>query len=239
MNRLAKYCLQQRPRKDDGKAIVSILADQSEIVRLAGLDYLATHGGLPDLKIVAPLLGDDSTKVRSQAEHTTRLIRLRANPNSETLKSIRQSDTFDNVILGALSKLMATISDATLRAALLHSSADLRTLAAKELLRREAVTKELGEQLRLDDAKTVRQYGLIALIKHGVPISAANVREELASGYSLLEEGAAAEAVIAAAFERFGVDELWTRVSSFDKDSPIALATLGRRYFQRCEQVDS
>ena len=223
----------EKARKKEGKAIVSILADQSETVRLAGLNYLAAHGGLRDLKIVAPLLAHNSTEVRSQAERTARLIRLRANPDSETVKSIHQSDTFDDAILESLSKLMATISDGTLRAALAHPTANLRTLAAKELLCRAAITKDMGHQLCRDDAKAVRQCGLMALVRHGVPIEPADVRKQLAGGLSLLEpDGADAEAVIAAAFERLDIDELWRRVRSFDQDSPIALAALGRRYFK-------
>src|SRR5262249_45696625 len=56
----------QKALKKSGKPILRILSDQSAAVRIAGLQFLAKHGGACDLHEVEHLLKDDAKDVRAE-----------------------------------------------------------------------------------------------------------------------------------------------------------------------------
>jgi HEAT repeat protein len=214
-----------------------LLKDEHASVRLAALQHLAALGREADLPMIERLLRDDDKEVRTQAERTARLVRLRVDPERETKKGIEQRDPFDEGIADAVSRIAEKISNPTLVTALSHPSGALRAIAAKELLRRGSIFPELARVMCGMEAKAVRECGFMAQVGHGQQIESSQVRSALRASYFSYSSDepwwnkANADAVISAYFDRLSAEELWKRVYSFSEDSHLALRVIGRRFF--------
>ena len=227
-------------KKKSGRAIDRILSDQRASVRLAGLRHLAALGRPADLKIVESLLRDDDKDVRTQAERTGRLIRLRTDADAEAKKSIDQGDPFDEEMANAVAQHADKLAAETLKRALAHPSGALRTVASAELLKRGNVLEDLARQMCSDDAKAVKEHGYLALVALGEQLSLSEVRSSLQDPYGSYSSDvppwnkAEPEKPISTYFDRLTADELWKRVYAFDDDdSHLALRAIGRRFFEQ------
>ncbi len=224
--------------KKSGKPIFRILRDQREAVRIAGLQYLAAHGRASDLDEVERLLKDDANDVRSEAEMTARLIRLRITADAEARKSIQRSDPFDERMANALAQQIEHLQNETLNEALKHPSGALRALSARELLKRGATSEQVIKQMCNDEAKAVKECGYLAIARSGGQISPAAIRgalkDDLLNLFSTEPSWNRAdpELVIGAVFDHLPPEALWKHVYAFDEDSPLALKALGRRHFK-------
>jgi len=228
-----------RNRKKSERPIDRLLADQQASVRLAALRHLASLGRPADLPTVERLLQDDDKDVRTQADRTGRLIRLRADPDAETKKSVDQGDAFDEEMANAVAQRADRLADETLKRALAHPSGALRAVASGELLKRGSAAVGLARQMCGDEAKAVKEHGYWALVAHGVQLSLSEVRSSLEeSDFSYSSDvppwnKAEPEKVISACFDRLSAEELWKRAYAFDHDSHLALLAIGRRFFEQ------
>lgn len=213
------------------------LGDKHASVRLAALQHLATLGREVDLRMIERLLQDDNKDVRTQAERTARLVRLRVDPDGETKKSIEQRDPFDEGIADAVGRIAEKVSGTTLVMALAHPSGALKAIAAKELLKRGGVIPDLARMMCGSEAKAVRECGFMAQVGRGQAIDTSEIRPALREPYLSFSSDvpwwnkADADAVMSAYFDRLSADELWMRVDSFNDDSHLALRAIGRRFF--------
>jgi len=217
--------------------ISRLLGDEHASVRLAALQHLAMLGREVDLRMIERLLRDDNKDVRSQAERTARLVRLRVDPDGETKKSIEQRDPFDEGIAEAVGRIAEKVSDTTLVMALTHSSEALKAVAAKALLKRGSVTPDLARVMCGSEAKAVRECGFMAQVRHGQAMGTSQLRSALREPYFSYSSDvpwwnkADPDAVVSAYFDRLSADELWKRVCSFNDDSHLALRAIGRHFF--------
>jgi hypothetical protein len=224
-------------KKNAESPIARLLVDQAASVRLAALKHLAVVGRPADLPAAERLLQDENKEVRTQAERTARLVRLRADPDAETKKSIEQRDAFDDEISAAVARNADRIADVTLVLALGHPSGALKAVASKELLKRGRILPELALVMCADEAKAVKECGFLAQVAQGRLLDVSKVRAALSEPYSYGLSGvpwwnkADPERVISACFDRLSADELWTRVCAFSEDSHLALRAVGRNFF--------
>ncbi len=219
--------------------ISRLLSDEHTSVRLAALQHLAALGREADLPLIERLLQDDNKDVRTQAERTARLVRLRADPDGEMKKSIEQRDPFDEGIADAVARTAEKISNTTLIMALSHPSGALKAIASKQLLKRGSVSKDLARVMCGSEAKAVRECGFMAQVGHDQAIDSSQVRSALSEPYFSYSSDvpwwnkAHPDAVMSAYFDRLSADELWKRVYSFNGDSHLALRAIGRRFFSQ------
>jgi hypothetical protein len=217
--------------------ISRLLSDEHASVRLAALQHLAALGREADLPLIERLLQDDNKDVRTQAERTARLVRLRADPDGEAKKSIEQRDPFDEGISDAVARTVENISNMTLVMALGHPSGALKAIASKELLKRGSVSPDLAGVMCRSEAKAVRECGFMAQVSHGQAIDSSQVRSALSEPFFSYSsdvpwwDKADSDSVISAHFDRLSAEELWKRVYSFNDDSRLALRAIGRRFF--------
>jgi|GEM_PF-5849246 len=214
------------------RPIVQILKDEKPSVRIAGLNFLSLHGVTRDESGIRELLADQDKDVRIAAERSLRLLHLRTSPDSELKRSIRDRDNFDDTFVEALKVVAKQIAnDVWLEAASTPDGA-LRTVAARELLSREAVTDELARQFIRDDARGVRECGYKFLAAQGQPLDFKEVKNALKTPYLANEPSwntGDPEVVIQAAFERLSGKEIVQRVIAFDDESALAIRVIGSR----------
>jgi hypothetical protein len=215
-------------------AIAVILRSESPIVRTAGLSYLAEVGRSADGRMVTPLLADPEKEVRGEAERAKRAIDLRTRPDQEVAKSILQLDAFDESHVAALTMVLPQLTNKTLQLAVTHPSPRLRVFASKALLERNAIAKELAQELSKDAAKGVCEIGYTALARLGEPIDSEAVREALRKPdyFSFPKvhpwDTCNPDAPLIECFKRAEPEDCWRRVTAFGKQSVAALIALMR-----------
>lgn len=226
-----------RRRKSIEPPIVRLLSDEHPSVRLAALQHLASLGRPADLLAIERLLQDDNKEVRMQAERTARLVRLSADPDAETRKSIEQRDPFDEEIANAVARNIGKVADRTLAMSLGNPSGALKAVACKELLRRGSISPEMARLMCADETKAVKECGYLALVAHGQALDTSQIRSALKEPYLSYASDASwwskadPESVISAYFDRLSAEELWARVYTFGDDSQLALHAIGRCFF--------
>jgi hypothetical protein len=167
-------------RGRNGSAIVdSLLNDNNVTIRSAILQHLTALGTKSDLSRVSQLLSDEDKNVRSLAERVIRIIHLRDNAELETKKSIERRDSFDPELLEIVRQNATSFANETLLAAYDFPNPGLKAVAAQELLKRNLVSKELGNRMCDEDAKGIRECGYLALVTKGEKIDVEKVKRAL------------------------------------------------------------
>jgi hypothetical protein len=233
------FPLYKRTKRLDPPIYVA-LKDQQASVRSAALVHLAKHGRAVDLEAVERLLTDDDNDVRSQAERTARLVRLRIDPDGETRRSIEQRDPFDDGIADATILIAHGLSQTTLEMALAHTNEVLKTVAARELLKRGKVLSHVATQMCTSEVLAVRECGFLARIRNHENVDPLQIRSSLCEPFMSFAFNAAwwnrvdADSVIITLLSSLSLEELFSRVYSFNDDSPLALKALGKQHLTEC-----
>lgn len=218
--------------KRDSRPIDSILKDTHSDVRVAGLNFLGLHGIARDEATIRALLADPDKEVRIASERALRTFHIRLSPDSELKRSVLERDTFDEALVEVLQGKASLLANDTLFEATTHPSGALRTLAARELLSRSLLTKEIAGQFTQDEARAVRQCGYTFLAADGEALNLEEVKTALKTPYLSNDQSwnrADSKPVILAAFERLLVGELWAKVVLFNEESAIAMQIIGSR----------
>ncbi len=219
-----------------GTPIVGLLSDGEPSIRLAALEYLTDLGRPADLASIEKLLKDDDKDVRAQAERTLRSIRLRTDVENEVGASIARGDSFDEELATVVGRHAEKLSNETLKKALSHPSEALRSIAAKEFIKRGNVEPSVAVALTADSAKSVKEQGFLAQIENGDQLNPSSVRASLSEYFYSSNvptwNKADAEKVVKAIFGRMTEEELWKRVAAFDDESHFALQVIGNLHFE-------
>lgn len=214
------------------RPIDRILKDTHSGVRVAGLTFLGLHGAAGDEATIRALLADPDKEVRIASERALRTFHLRLSPGAELKRCVREKDTFDEALVEILQGRASLLENDTLFEAMSHPSGALRTLAARELLSRSLLTKEIALQFTQDEARAVRQCGYTFLAATGETLNLEEVKTALKTPYLSNDPSwnkADSKPVISAAFERLTDDELWAKIVSFNEESAIAMQIIGSR----------
>ena len=214
------------------RPINQILKDEKPTVRVAGLEFLASHGVARDESAMRGLLVDQDKDVRIAAERSLRLLHLRTSPELELKRSIRDRDNFDDALLDVLKVVAKQITNDVWLDAVSSQNGALRTFAARELHARDAVTDELARRFILDDALGVRECGYRVLAAQGRSLDFAEIKKALKAPYLSNEprwNKGDPDVVIQAAFERLPGKEIVQKVIAFNDESAIAVAVIGSK----------
>jgi hypothetical protein len=215
------------------RPIKRILSDSDADVRIAGLNFLSAHGIASDRVEIEALLADTNKDVRTAAERSSRILKLRHSPEIELLRILREKDTFDKDLVEILEKRKSDISDDTLREALLHQSLPLRSFAAQELFDRNELTKDSAICFTTDESRRIRQIGYTFLALSGETISQNIIEEALQSSDYFLDEPSwttgDAKPVFSAMLTNMSDSDLWHKIITFDDQSALAATIFGKR----------
>lgn len=216
----------------DKRPINHTLKDEKPVVRVAGLEFLASHGVARDEAAMRELLADQDKDVRIAAERSLRLFRLRTSPETELKRSIQDRDNFDDGLLEALKNVADQIKNDVWLEAVSSTDGALRTFAARELQSRDAIPDELARRFILDDALGVRECGYRVLAAQGQSLDFEEIKKVLKAPYLSNEPNwnkGDPDVVIQAAYERLPAKEIVQKVIAFNHESAIAVRVIGAR----------
>ena len=209
-----------------------LLGDSHPDVRLAALAYACKFGGKREVRLIGNLLHDTDKKVREAAMEAAKCLALRLDFETELTNLIAGTHSFTKQLIELVESKSSEIPTAALANALQHPNAELRTIAASEIVRRELATHELSAQLIQDDDARVRRWGYVGLVKLGSDINAQQLRQGLRNKDVLSFIGSvdttAIDETISLAFDRLPGPSLLDLIGKCDGDSALAVKAFFR-----------
>ncbi|MCB7128620.1 MAG: hypothetical protein J3T61_03675, partial [Candidatus Brocadiales bacterium] len=232
----ARICITSDSRD---KYLKYFLTNKSNLVRTAGLDYLATTGNIEDIQLIANALADDDSSVREEATRTKLLLMLKSNPSQALSELIDERKAPPHGIVAEMEKHSSAIDRTLFTKALQHPDSTVRTFGVQMLLQRDELSEEQATTLLEDPSLKVREVCYKALIKQGRNFSPLEIRRAL-KGPSQERQGLLTlaiqppdpDGVILELYRTFSPDKLLTQIDDlYNIDGATAYRVLALEHF--------
>jgi Domain of unknown function (DUF4062) len=222
------------------EAVATILNDQSEEVRQAGLKYIEAIAKTEDIPYIDSLLPGQDASVRNEAERVKLVIASRENPQKVLQEfATNQLSTFlaigTNSLLREISNNLSSIAKEVLFSIVQNQSLGItiRTFALKELSRRNLLPKETLQALFADSSIHIKAACFEELIKLGERLDPQAIRDALPrpdSGQYATSEHPDADSLILKLFQSFPFQELEQLVDWYTENGRIAYEAMTLAY---------
>lgn len=219
--------------------------DGDQSVRSAAYEYLGAMGDEGDLADVekAPFHNDERNRLL--AEEARHAVLLRVNP-SLAMKELIEGDMYiSEAAMSEFQRVVESATDELLLKGIENSSGENRELCARELARRNSLTKLLAERLTEDPSIKIREIGFCELARQGQKLDFDAVAKSLKperemSGlfgmgsllYGDKDFAPTPKSVILASYESLTTADVLDAVDWFSISGPLAYQFLATRRFE-------
>lgn len=224
--------------------VLSIIAkDKSVEVRKAFMNYLAELGTGDHISLIEQGIEDKDVGVAEAAAKAKWHVRAKIAPE-EAFEELLQLDGTSSETITAIRKGLKDLKSTSLSKATGHKNENIRRLAVKELIQREALTKEVAYSLLNDKSFIIRESCYIYLIKQGECFDAEKIREALTEpsepgrsgiAHAVMTYGKRADPdqVIYELFRSYDYTQLMKKVDWRSVDDHLAYKVLAEDHFDQ------
>jgi hypothetical protein len=209
-----------------------LLRSKHESTLIEGLRWLEAHGSSSDQWFAVEAKAIASNEVRSAAEDALLAVQARVDPDKACETLLASDHKYSDTVLA---KVIGSLDTTRVQLVLSHQAATVRKLAARELSRRAAITKQIAALLLADSDAAVQRVGIEAAITLGENQGFEKIRSVVkptglmaAVGTSTSRE---ADELIVDVLKLLPEPELRQRIGWFNTEGRLAYSALAQQYF--------
>jgi gas vesicle protein len=238
--------IHSRPKAElfDKDVLSCIASDNSSEVQKAILEYFSQNGVSEDLEHIEKLLKAATADLNHIGERAVWSIKSRTNLKDAFAELL----SMESIPTGTLSTFVIMedqIPPELLQRGLAHGDLGIRILAARALMERKVLSKDVAFTLLNQDSRQLRALAYMYLISLGERFSAKQIKEALRESQSSqnrllplssLLEGVDTDSVLYCLFTQYTYEDLLKEIKWYSIAGPIAYQVMAERFFKEASE---